>query len=987
MIGDCELLDELGRGGMGVVWRARQSGLEREVAVKILPGGDLAGAEARERLAQEAKATARLKHPNIVTIHEVGEDDGLPYLVMELIEGGTLGQALAERAVPVRQLARWLREVAAAVHHAHAHGVLHRDLKPSNILIEPWDDGGRPRVTDFGLAKLMDADTGLTRSGAAAGSPGFMAPEQARGSVATPASDVYGLGAVLYYTLTGRAPFQGETVASVLAQVERDDPLPPRRLNGSVPRDLETICLKALEKNPARRYASAAALGDDLARFLNDQPVQARPLGPLARSGRWARRRPWEAAAAGLVALLLTGGFFFLAWRAQTDRRHRKELASEQRATRLALLQSQLGEARSLLRLRLPDSRPRVEAMMDPVLSEPWSADLIRDARSLRAAAQALPRAELVSLRGEATADDDWTMALGDLPRGRWVQAGFRGPVTLRKLEDGAALSSFPIGGRQVTALISISPGGRWLAIRHRDELGVWDTTNGTLAFAVPAWNETRRFGFMHVAFTANDERVLWSDPETVGLTALPEGRELARWPVAAGALALSPDGSALAIAHLNEGRVEIRAWPGGALIETHESRFADALCAVALSPDGRRLAGGDSAGHLMVWTVAGAGEAIEVAGHREGLRAVRFSGDGHRLVSTGEDATLRLWDVALGEEMLALPLDAGVVSESADLLGIGVHMGHRHFIRWNPAAVLKRWTPPARPSVPQQVAWGDAGRLLLMLQAQGALAWNWHDGTVAAEFPLPFSLSVLGESEESDGVLVGGKSGLVRFVRGEATQMFPATPWGWDALTASADGRWLAASDNAGARVALWPAGDASPARARFLTLSEAGPGQLALSPDGGQAAVAYRYLPGLLIFDTATGQIVHRLEVPSRHGLAWSPDGRWLAASGTSHRMWDTTTWRQVPLPALAPNHAPAGGIGFAPKGNVLAVTAGSSTIALISVPERQHFLTLTAPGERSLYQLAFSPDGRWLAAGATRGEIHIWDVAAITAEWPMR
>ncbi|MFN0126611.1 MAG: WD40 repeat domain-containing serine/threonine protein kinase, partial [Verrucomicrobiales bacterium] len=961
--------------------------LEREVAVKVLPGGDLAGSEARERLAQEAKATARLKHPNIVTIHEVGEDEGLPYLVMEMIEGGTLGQALTERVVPVRQLARWLREVAAAVQHAHAQGVLHRDLKPSNILIEPWDDGGRPRVTDFGLAKLMDADTELTRSGAAAGSPGFMAPEQARGSAATPASDVYGLGAVLYYALTGRAPFQGETVASVLAQVERDDPLPPQRLSGSVPRDLETICLKALEKNPARRYASAAALSDDLTRFLEHQPVQARPLGPLARSGRWARRRPWEAAAAGLVALLLAGGFFFLAWRAQTDRRHSDELASEQRATRLALLQSQLGEARSLLRLRLPDSRLRIEAMMDAVLSQPWSSDLIRDARSLRVAAQALPRAELLALRGEGTADDDWTMALGDLSRGRWAQAGFRGPVTLRKIDDGAALSSFPIGDRQVTALISISPGGRWLAIRHLDELGVWDTTNGTLVFAAPAWNETRRFGFMHVAFTADDERVLWSDPNNVVLTALPEGRELARWPTAAGALALSPDGRTLAIALLNEPRVELRDWPGGALIGAHESRFAHALCALALSPDGQRLAGGDSAGHIMVWPVAGVGESIEVAGHREGLRAVQFSGDGHRLVSTGEDATLRLWDVALGEEMLALPLEAGVVSEFGDRLGVGVHKGHRHLLHWKPPAVLKRWTPPARPSVPQQVAWGDAGRHLLMLQAQGALAWNSHDGTVAREYPLPFSLSVLRETQETAGVLVGGKSGLVRFAHGETTEIFPATPWGWDVLTASADGRWFAASDHARTSVALWPAGDASSARAKFLALKEAGPGQLALSPDGGKAAVTHRYHPGLLLFDTATGQITHRLELPSRHGLAWSPDGRWLAASGTSHLMWDTTTWQQVSLPALAPNHAPAGGVGFAPNGNVLAVTTGSSTIALICLPERQHVLTLTAPGERSLYQLAFSPDGRWLAAGAARGEVHVWDVVAVTADSPVR
>ncbi len=256
VLGDCELLEEIGRGGMGVVWRARQRALNRDVAVKTLPGGDLAGAEARARFRNEAQATARLKHPNLVPVHEVGESDGVPYLVMELVEGRPLSEVLATKPASAKLSARWLRDVALAVQHAHDQGVLHRDLKPSNILIESGDDGGRPRVTDFGLAKLADADHSLTSTGSAVGSPSYMPPEQARRGEYTARSDVYGLGAVLYCALTGRPPFQGESVATILAQVEVDEPISPRRLQGNVPFDLETICLKCLEKNPSRRYAT-----------------------------------------------------------------------------------------------------------------------------------------------------------------------------------------------------------------------------------------------------------------------------------------------------------------------------------------------------------------------------------------------------------------------------------------------------------------------------------------------------------------------------------------------------------------------------------------------------------------------------------------------------------------------------------------------------------------------------------------------------------
>lgn len=241
LLGDCEVYEEIGRGGMGVVWRGRQRGLDRVVAIKTLPGGDLAGAEARARFRTEAQAVARLKHPGIVTVYEVGEDDGMPFFVMELIHGRTLSGLAAEQPLPVRLAARLLQEAALAVSHAHENGVLHRDIKPSNILIEPQPDGGRARVMDFGLARLTDVDSSLTLSRSAAGSPAYMSPEQARGGECTVLTDVYGLGASLYASLTGRPPHAGESLATLLLEVEREEPVSTRRLNASVPRDLENI--------------------------------------------------------------------------------------------------------------------------------------------------------------------------------------------------------------------------------------------------------------------------------------------------------------------------------------------------------------------------------------------------------------------------------------------------------------------------------------------------------------------------------------------------------------------------------------------------------------------------------------------------------------------------------------------------------------------------------------------------------------------------
>jgi serine/threonine protein kinase len=346
-----EVVGVVDEGGMGVVYEARQRGLGRTVALKMISGKQL-GPTQVARFRAEAEASARLQHPNFVQIFEVGEVDGRPFFSMEYVDGGTLAQYLSRTRPGPRQAAELVSTLAQAVHAAHAQGVIHRDLKPANILLQK-DEGRRmkdeseqkrhpsdssfilhpssfvPKIADFGLAKRMYEDGGHTRTGEILGTPSYMAPEQAEGrkELVGPATDVYALGVVLYECLTGRPPFQGDNVLESLRRVTTEDPAPLSRLAPSTPPDLDAICLKCLEKAPAARYASARELAEDLGRFLNGQPVKARRIGRIRRAGKWARRHPQSVALAGIVALVTIGCLFYLIndYRAQWELRRKAE--------------------------------------------------------------------------------------------------------------------------------------------------------------------------------------------------------------------------------------------------------------------------------------------------------------------------------------------------------------------------------------------------------------------------------------------------------------------------------------------------------------------------------------------------------------------------------------------------------------------------------------------------------------------------------------
>jgi WD40 repeat protein len=676
ILGDYELLSEIARGGMGVVYLARQVNLNRQVALKVLPGGQFANETFIKRFRREAEALASLNHPNVVSIHEVVEGEGQIYFSMDLIKGYSLAETIHDKPLPARQAAALIQQVAAAVAFVHERGLLHRDLKPSNILL---DNEGVPHITDFGLAKRSNDDGDLTLTGEILGSPNYMAPEQADPKLAsaTPASDVYSLGAILYHLLTGRPPFVADTVAQTLRLLADGGPVPPRLLRPGVARDLETICLKCLETDPKRRYQSAQELWEELDRFHKSRPIRARPIGALARLWRWSRRKPSLASALGVVGvslLVLAIGSLIAFMKIQRERdlsdaarkqeavfRIRAEKAQQQERCQLyrALLEQAHASVRSGelgQRLQALDAIKRAAAITN-------SVDLRREA----VAALALPD---LRFERELPAGPEFTLELMDPLFESAALCRGSGPVEIRGTSDWQLKATLPCTTKLPAYAGWWSRDGRYFAVKRdltqfgeRGVLEVWDISIQQRV------NAPREMVSQAMSFHPLVHRIILGQPGGVVTTwDLEEGRRVARLQLASTPVRLefSPDGQRFAAVEESSGRATVSVYDSNTGVVRSSHAFADSVLDLKWHPSGRWLAVAEYSGMVQLMD-SQTGKTRGFGSHKTQAATVVFSPDGDYLFSGGWECELICWNTRTMQRALTIGRQSWIAQFRSD--------------------------------------------------------------------------------------------------------------------------------------------------------------------------------------------------------------------------------------------------------------------------------------------------------------------------------
>ena len=866
-LGDYELLDEIARGGMGVVYRARQQRLGRIVAVKVLAAGEFASAAARERFRTEASAAARLQHPGIVAIHDVGEADGLPWFSMELVTGGNLAALVREQPLPARQAAEYVRAIADALQHAHDHGVLHRDLKPSNILLDP-ETG--PRVTDFGIASCGDGGD-ITRTGEVLGSPGYTAPEQALGGKADARTDVYGLGALLYHLLTARPPFQGPTLDAIVLQLREADPLAPRRLNPSVPRDLETICLRCLRKDPAQRYATAREVAEDLARFQRGEPIRARPISVFGKTWCWCRRRPAIAALLALLVAVAALAFAFI------DRARREESVAKGRAESAS---TQLRETNA----RLADSLDSAELdRADDLFHAGESADalglLARVTRrspenSVAAArlASAFWQGDFALLLPPLFSAGGKTIGLKFLRDGRTLLVSTDKGISTWDAATGSRLVEFERSEGEIR-ITALSPDERTLAawdIAPGKNFRLFDMATGRLcAPPIPhaSWLHTVAFSPDSTGLvTAGDEaRARLRDARSGEETGTPLAHPTGLW----GAV-FSPDGETIATC----AGLTVRWWDARAReLRSESAPLESEVRMLRFSPDGRWLLAACFSGTMRLFSTADGQAAGQPMRHADEVRTVVFSSDGARVLTASNDYTARVWSVP-GGEPLAPPMRHGDTVSFATFSADGARIAtcsSDHTTRVWDAHTGRPLTQPLRHlEQPRAAAFTPDGTTLYASGADSIVV-RW------------------------DLRALGGPGGMLRGERAEF----------------STDGsRVIAAAKGP----CVWETATLHP-----LAVESGGASLARFSPDGRRAA----FVHGSTVKMTTLDETAAALAISHPEAVAdfcFSPDGKRLATASRDRtaRIWDAATGAALTPPL--PHDAPVASVRFSPDGKTL-------------------------------------------------------------------
>lgn len=997
--GPYELLEEIGRGGMGVIYKARQPGLDRVVALKMLLAGEFADAQARERLLREAKIAARLTHPNIVTIHEVGEHGGRPYFAMEYVPGRNLAQLCRDSLLPVNTAVRYVEQLARAVHYAHQHGVIHRDLKPANVLISPDDE---PKLTDFGLTKsLIDP----TRTIESAGSPNFMAPEQADSSLGTTGTptDVFGLGAILYYLLTGRPPAVGETLSETLRAVVAGEPVAPRQLRPALPRDLETITLKCLEKEPSRRYGSAQEVADELARWQRHEPILAKPATPLERITKWFRRQPVIAglSIAMLLSLFIGLGATSWQWRQAVLARQRVELS----AYYARLMASMSTKFEPMVRMELRDV---------PIHLRGWEWGHLLG--------RCLPNflfAEVSSahLEGVAVSANHRHIACWHEGRLRifdaqsnaeWRDPGIPtehvrkgvfspdGNFLAMLMDDGSVYGLSMAEGAGSRNLLPPGTSSRGLAFTADSQNLVATGGEGMIRlFAVSDAHPLREFKAGAMRFSkaeaSTDGSLIFGFSEAGG------GPAFVRWKSDTGELLPDPaEGAKPAVQTVLSGRGDIYA----RLVDAHRVEVREtatdrllstwieptkSLVEIALARDGARL---------LTRTVDGRGLLLDAT---NGGLVATFSGLTRKLI-TGPNSEIALtldtelgyrgWNLETGEEIGLFPLYPGsdtLAAISPDgVLAAGTSTGRL----WVWFSDKSRWgISSAVTGKVVALAHGPDSKRFASISSNGQLqVWDTQSLRQISMPAGPESapMTALEWSRDGRWLVSADTHGFIGVRSSETAE----TGRRWRAfdgpvrsMAIDAESKWIAVASHGG--IGLW---ELATGKQRWLANLNGADGAVAFEPDGKSLYVATTG-GEVWAVDPATGSRLRETKLSSASVtvLACSPStahGRQLALG---IKEWDIELLDAATFRSQGRIHPSGVGLqhlAYHPDGDRLAMVISiaeedvePSRLAIWDPWTQQPVLSLNEPGLR-LRTASFSPDGMHLIAGGPRGGIRIWD-----------